>query len=89
MIWQICSMQVSDALRERQQSALDCSTTATVSDAGVESHTSGLTGIPVCFLRAVMDIARVVRLEVALHAAQEVCSGMRYTLSSSDTACHD
>ena len=43
----LCPMQVSDALRERQQSALQCSTTALLPQDGVESHTSGLTGVPV------------------------------------------
>ncbi|CAL8464273.1 g3808 [Coccomyxa elongata] len=50
-------VEVSDALRERQQSALDCSTTATVSDAGVESHTSGLTGIPVRWHRSLETVS--------------------------------
>lgn len=39
---------MSDALRERQQSALECSMTAMVDDTGVESHTSGVSGVPVC-----------------------------------------
>jgi len=43
----LLELQVSDALRERQQSALECSTTATVDAFGIESHTSGVSGVPV------------------------------------------
>lgn len=46
-------VKVSDPLRERQQSALECSTTAIANDSGVECHTSGLTGIPASPLTAV------------------------------------
>lgn len=41
------AVQVSDALRERQAAALQCSTTALEPREGVEAHTSGLTGVQV------------------------------------------
>jgi hypothetical protein len=47
-------VQVSEALRQRQQSALECTTTATLADSGAECHTSGLTGVQACLPRALL-----------------------------------